>query len=118
MPNAWIYSTRLVDSSGHGLTAAYLKTACPAVVNGGGAGGGSPGGLGIGSSSNHTQAPAAAQQALQQCGAKVASVFHEVITYQPGSRYWDFQWMELAIYLAAALALAGLSVWWVRRRLA
>ncbi len=116
VPNAWIYSTRLVDSSGHGLTAAYLKTACPAVVNGG-AGAGSPGGLGIGTSSNHTQAPAVAQQALQQCGAKVASVFHEVITYQPGSRYWDFQWIELAIYLAAAMALAGLSIWWVRRRL-
>jgi hypothetical protein len=118
VPNAWIYSTRLVDSSGHGLTAAYLKTACPAVVNGAGAGGGSPGGLGIGSSSNHTQAPIAAQQALQQCGAKVAAVFHEVITYQPGGRYWDFQWLELAIYLSAGLALAGLCVWWVRRRLA
>jgi hypothetical protein len=116
VPNAWIYSTRLVDSSGHGLTAAYLKTACPAVVNG--AGGGSPGGLGIGSSSHHSQAPAAAQEALQQCGAKVASAFHEVITYQPASRYWDFQWIELAIYLAAALALAGLCVWWIRRRLA
>jgi hypothetical protein len=118
MPNAWIYSTRLVDSSGHALTPAYLKTACPTVVNGGGGGAGSPGGLGIGSSSNRIQAPASAQDALNQCGAKVASVFHEVITYQPGSRYWDFQWIELAIYLAAALALVGLGVWWVRRRLA
>jgi hypothetical protein len=117
MPNAWIYSTRPVDSSGHDLAAAYLKTACPAVVNGG-TNGRSPGGLGIGSSSNHTQAPAAAQDALHQCGAKVAAAFHEVITYQPGSRYWDFQWIELAIYVAAALALAGLCVWWVRRRLA
>jgi hypothetical protein len=118
MPNAWIYSTRLVDTSGHGLTAAYLKTACPAVVNSGGGGGGSPGGLGIGSSSNHVQAPASAQDALQQCGAKVAAIYHEAITYQPGSRYWDFQWIELAIYLAAALAVVGLCVWWVRRRLA
>jgi hypothetical protein len=118
LPNTWIYSTRLVDSSGHGLTAAYLNTACPAVVNGGGTGGGSPSGLGIGSSSNHTQAPASAQDALHQCGAKVAAVFHEVTTYQPGSRYWDFQWIELAIYVTAALALAGLCVWWVRRRLA
>jgi hypothetical protein len=118
LPNAWIYSTRLVDSSGHGLTAAYLKTACPAVVNGRAAGGGSPGGLGIGSSSHHTEAPAAAQDALHQCGAKLAAVFHEVITYQPGSRYWDFQWIELAVYVGAALALAGLCVWWVRRRLA
>ena len=28
IPNAWIYSTRLIDQSGHGLTAAYLKTVC------------------------------------------------------------------------------------------
>jgi hypothetical protein len=118
MPNAWIYSTRLADSSGHTLTAAYLKAACAAVVNNAGAGGGSPGGLGIGSSSNHSQAPAAAQEALQQCGAKVAAVFHETVTYQPGSRYWDLQWIELGIYIAGALALAGLCVWWVRRQLA
>jgi hypothetical protein len=47
----------------------------------------------------------------------VAAGFHEVITYQPGSRYWDFQWLELGIYLAAALAVVGLCIWWVRRRL-
>ena len=86
-------------------------------MNGASGGGGTPGGLGIGSSSNHAQAPVSAQDALQQCGAKVASVFHEVITYQPGGRYWDFQWIELAIYFAASLALAGLCVWWVRRPL-
>jgi hypothetical protein len=74
--------------------------------------------LGIGSSSHHTQALAASQEALQHCGAKVAAVFHEVVAYQPGSRYWDFQWLELGIYVAAALAVAGLCIWWVRRRLA
>jgi hypothetical protein len=31
----------------------------------------------------------------------------ETITYQPASRYWDFQWTETAIYLVLALALAG-----------
>jgi hypothetical protein len=117
MPNAWVYSTRLVDQSGHSLTASYLKSACPAVVNRPAASGGGPG-LGIGSSSHRTQAPAAAQEALHQCGATVATVFHEVVTYQPGSRYWDFQWLELGVYVAGALVLAGLSIWWVRRRLA
>jgi hypothetical protein len=118
IPNAWIYSTRLVDASGHGLTGAYLKAACPAVVNGG-QGGGAPGalGLGLGSSSHHSEAPVGAQDALHQCGAKVAAVFHEVVTYQPGSRYWAFQWLDLGIYVAGALVLAGLSLWWVRRRL-
>jgi hypothetical protein len=116
LPNAWIYSTRLVDSSGHGLTGSYLKAACPAVVNGGSPG--SPGGLGLGSASHRGPAPAGAQEALQQCGGKVAAVFHEVVTYQPGSRYWDFQWLELGIYVGGALLLAGICLWWVRRRLA
>jgi hypothetical protein len=44
-------------------------------------------------------------------------VFHEVITYQPGRRYSDLQWIELAIYLAGAVVLAGLCDRWIRRRL-
>ena len=59
-----------------------------------------------------------AQEALQQCGAKVVAAFHEVVTYQPGSRFWGFQWLELGVYLGAALVLAGLCIWWVRRQLA
>ena len=38
------------------------------------------------------------------------------ISYQPASRYWAFQWYETAIYLALALALAGLCVWQIRHR--
>lgn len=38
------------------------------------------------------------------------------LTYQPGGRYWPFQWNELAIFVALALILVGLSFWWVRRR--
>jgi hypothetical protein len=36
------------------------------------------------------------------------------VTYEPASRYWAFQWFETAIYLALALALAGLCLWWIR----
>jgi hypothetical protein len=42
----------------------------------------------------------------------------EVMTYQPASRYWPFQWFELAVFLALALALVGLCFWWIRRRAA
>lgn len=38
------------------------------------------------------------------------------VTYQPASRYWAFQWYETAIFLAAALALAGFCFWWTRQR--
>jgi hypothetical protein len=39
-----------------------------------------------------------------------------VIAYQPASRFWAFQWYETAIFLAAALALAGLCFWSTRSR--
>ncbi len=38
-----------------------------------------------------------------------------VTTYQPASRYWPFQMYETAIFFAAALAVAAVTVWWVRR---
>ena len=41
----------------------------------------------------------------------------QAVIYQPGSRFWAFQWYETAIYLALAAVLAGFCVWWVRRRL-
>jgi ABC-type transport system involved in multi-copper enzyme maturation permease subunit len=40
----------------------------------------------------------------------------ESISYQPASRYWAFQWTETAIYLALALAMAGLCFLRLNRR--
>lgn len=37
----------------------------------------------------------------------------DVITYQPASRYWPFQWYEAAIFLVLALVLIGASLWWL-----
>jgi hypothetical protein len=53
---------------------------------------------------------------VQKCVAQLR--IRDVLTYQPASRYWAFQWYELAIYLGLALLLAGICFWWVRRRLA
>ncbi|MET7401748.1 ABC transporter permease subunit [Dactylosporangium sp. NPDC005572] len=41
---------------------------------------------------------------------------HFSYTYQPGSRYWPFQWIELSAYTLLALLLAGVSFLWIRRR--
>ncbi|MDE3228861.1 MAG: hypothetical protein KGO05_03180, partial [Chloroflexota bacterium] len=38
--------------------------------------------------------------------------------WQPASRYWLFQGIESGIYLALAILLIALVVWWVRRRIA
>ena len=41
----------------------------------------------------------------------------EVLVYQPASRYWAFQWYEMAIFIGLAVVLSGLCFWCVRRRL-
>ena len=40
-----------------------------------------------------------------------------VVTYQPGDRFWLFQGIETAIFVALAAALIGLTIWWVQRRI-
>jgi hypothetical protein len=40
----------------------------------------------------------------------------QLISYQPGNRYWPLQWLELAIYLVLAAGLGWLSAGLVRRR--
>jgi hypothetical protein len=40
---------------------------------------------------------------------------HFSVTYQPGSRYWPFQWIESSIFLVLALALAGVCFWRIPR---
>jgi ABC-type transport system involved in multi-copper enzyme maturation permease subunit len=41
---------------------------------------------------------------------------NQVVTYQPGSRFWPLQWLETGAYLALALFLAGLSIQVTRSR--
>lgn len=40
---------------------------------------------------------------------------HIDVEYQPGRRYWTFQFVELALYLGGAVLLL-LGGWWVIRR--
>ncbi len=112
MPNAWIYSDRIVDRSGHALTSRVLHADCPTI--GGNSGGPGPSG---GAGSTHSEVPASVQQAMHTCVAKVGATYHQLVTYQPGSRYWAFQWYEVAIFVGAAAVLGAISFWAIRRRL-
>ena len=60
-------------------------------------------------------APRNVVNGLQDCVARVGTRFHELVSYQPASRYWPLQWYELAIFLAAAVVLAAACIWRVRR---
>ncbi|MGA5821944.1 transporter [Kitasatospora sp. NPDC094028] len=41
---------------------------------------------------------------------------HVTATYQPNSRYWPFQLIEAALYMAVTAALSGFCFFWIRRR--
>jgi hypothetical protein len=62
-----------------------------------------------------TQACASNTSSGQTCSAYIESLhLRQTVTYEPASRYWPLQWYESGIYLALALALAGLCLWWIR----
>jgi hypothetical protein len=94
IPNGWVLSTTVADSSGHALTSQHLLHACPALG----------------------QLSAAGPAAAHACIDKLSATFHTVVTYQPASRFWAFQWAEMGVFLVAALALCGLTYWWLRRQ--
>ena len=111
--NGWGLSSELVNNSGHAPTTAFLKSACPSIANV------APAGPVVGRARVHVRvAGGPPQQAFQDCIAKVAAKYHEVVTYQPASRFWAFQGIETAIFIALGLLLVGLCFWWVRHRLA
>jgi len=95
--NALVFSDQLADKAGHPPSTQFLQhTACTALA-----------------------APGATPPAktTNACIAQLAAHYHQLITLQPASRYWPFQAYETAIFTAAALLLAGICFWWIRRRL-
>jgi hypothetical protein len=100
LPDAWALSASVVDKAGHAPTSEHIKRACPSLFQG-------PGG----------KLPFPKAGGLPGCVAHLAARFHEVVTYQPASRYWPFQIYETVLFLVLAVALGALSVWWARRRL-
>jgi hypothetical protein len=86
-PGAWVISNQTVTAAGHPFTGP-APAAC------------------VGDTTS-----------FQSCQRALGTLhLRQLVTYQPASRYWAFQWTETAIFLALAVALAGLCYWWVRRR--
>jgi hypothetical protein len=106
LPNAWIYSTRIVDGGGHALTSHLVADSCPALL--GPLTGPAPG------STGRAVPVADAKNAFQTCITKLSATYHGLVSYQPASRYWVFQWYETGLFLAAALALAAGCFYWIR----
>jgi hypothetical protein len=112
LPNAWIYSTHIVDAHGSQLTGSALNRICPGLASLG-----PPGHPVTGGARAAAPSPDQVANGLHDCVLKLSSTYHEVVAYQPANRFWTFQSLELGIFLAAAAGLAGFCFWWVRRRL-
>jgi hypothetical protein len=110
LPDAWIYSSRIVDGHGLGLTPTVLRQQCPQLGTTQPLAG-SPAGHGV-----RVQAPDTTQSTLHDCVARLSGTYHELLTYQPANRYWLFQIIETAAFSGGALLLAGAVYWWLRRR--
>ncbi|MET9301397.1 ABC transporter permease subunit [Micromonospora aurantiaca] len=54
------------------------------------------------------------REASDACTA--AQNLHFDYTYQPGYRYWTFQWIELSMFLGLSLLLTAFGFFWLRRR--
>lgn len=100
MPDAWLRSAEVTNAAGQQPSGSVLNQVCPQfvrVVNGG---------------------PGDQHATFLACVTKLSATFHQTVVYQPASRYWPFQWAELGVFAALALALAAFSAWWIQRRLA
>jgi hypothetical protein len=102
IPNAWVYSSRVVGNAGHAPTTAFYNSACSGLLAGPPAG--TQGSVG--------PAPAGGLK----CITAIKAHYHLVITYQPANRYWSFQGYDVAIYIALTALLGALSWWWIRHR--
>jgi ABC-2 family transporter protein len=106
---SWVLSSQLIDKSGHVASAAersaFLAQHCPNI--------GPPP---LTKPGSPVPAPADAQAAFNACHDQIARTFHVLVTYQPASHYWPFQWLELGIYVLLGLLAAGMTFWWVTRR--
>lgn len=97
----WILHYDMVDRLGHVLPGHgdfvlnYMAARCPGV-------------------NQITRGPLAPPKDIEACAQRLG--IHARTIYQPGSRFWAFQGIESAIFVALSIGLVALSVWWVRHR--
>ena len=117
LPNAWFTSAAVVNNAGQAPSSMAVVKACPNL--GTSVAPPSPsGGLGpLGGHAFGVRVSQAGQRQFNDCISTLATKYHVAVAYQPANRFWTFQAIETALFVALALALAGGCVWWVRHRL-
>jgi ABC-type transport system involved in multi-copper enzyme maturation permease subunit len=104
--NSWTQSSHFITLAGRPLSAgqmtAFLQQHCGSLIDA------AAGPLPVG------KVPA--DDAGAQCLAQVTASFRLAIAYQPAGRYWTFQWLETAIFIALGLIATGVTYWRVTRK--
>ncbi|WP_181774498.1 ABC-2 transporter permease [Amycolatopsis pittospori] len=101
-PGGWLLSGRTVDASGNTVESVTTSTSSGPCAPSSGAG-----------------APGSATDPMTLCLKEINRLgYRQELVYHAPTRFWPFQWIESAIYLALAFGLAGFCFWWIRRRLA
>jgi hypothetical protein len=96
IPGAWVLSTQVINAAGKVVGEVTL----PAAGNG------------------TARACAGPHGPARACFAQLASHgYRQLVTYEPASRFWAFQWYETAIFLALTASVAGFCFLWIRHRL-
>jgi hypothetical protein len=106
-PNALLVSNSIVGDHGGTMSSNWLSTHCHALYHFNPPPGRSgPTSVGV--------RPAM----FTDCMNKITASFHQVLSYQPASRFWTFQWIETSVFIVFSLLLGAFSYWWVKRRVA
>jgi hypothetical protein len=101
-----VFSTNVIGGSGQvfksgfGVNGIPLSSACASLV---------PAGAGKAPGPGSGNPFAAALNCMQSAG------YRQVVSYQPGWRYWPFQGIETGVYLLLAAVLLAVT-WYVLRR--
>ncbi len=101
-PGGWLLSGETVDAAGKPVENVTMPTSSGACSPSA-----PPGGRGTGA------------DPMDLCLAEINRLgYRQHLVYHPPTRFWPFQRIESALYLALALGLAGFCFRWIRRRLA
>jgi hypothetical protein len=96
IPNAWTVSDMLVDRAHHALSTAQLHDllvrTCPTITT-------------------FPAGSAKANAAAATCQQTLSHHLLQLVSYQPPSHYWPLQFLEAGIFLTAAFALIGATLW-------
>jgi ABC-2 family transporter protein len=116
--NDWVIHSHLVNNAGqpvsNAASATFLQQHCPTIARAVYA----PPPTAVIKNGHKSVRAAPNPAAFHSCQVQASHVFHLLVTYQPASRFWPFQWIETGVFGILGLAALAICYWWVTRRIA